>query len=129
MFLNILIFVFPAYKRLQAIHYSDSHRRTRPDLATIMDATRGIVFLGTPHRGSDAITLPKLIASVIEACQDVNVNLLQDLEKESETLDRIGDSFSQILDRRTFKVFSFEEEFGMGGRKVSLAYMRMPQWN
>ena len=94
-----------------------------------MDATRGIIFLGTPHRGSDATTLPKLIASVIEAFEDVNVNLLQDLERESETLDRIGDSFSQIFDRRAFTVFSFEEELAIGGRKVCLGYMRMPQLN
>ena len=92
-----------------------------------MDATRGIVFLGTPHRGSDATTLPKLIATVIGAFQEVNVNLLQDLERESEILDRIGDSFGQILDRRTFTVFSFEEELAMGGRKVRLGYMRPPQ--
>lgn len=72
---------------------SDSHRRTRPDLATTMDATRGIILLGTPHRESDATTLPKMIASVIKAFEDVNAGLLQDLERESETLDRIGDSF------------------------------------
>ena len=88
-----------------------------------MDATRGIVFLGTPHRGIGAATLPKLIASVIQAFQDVNVELIQDLERESQTLDRIGDSFGQILDRRTFTVFSFEEELAMGGKKVCMAYM------
>ena len=74
-------------------------------------------------------TLPKLIASVIEACQDVNANLLQALERESETLDRIGDGFGQILDRRTFTVYSFEEELAMGGRKVRIAYMRIALWN
>ena len=115
--------MFFSLTEFQAIHYSDSHRRTRPDLATIMDATRGIVFLGTPHRGSDATTLPKMIASVIAAFQDVNVNLLQALERESETLDRIGDSFGQILDRRTFSVYSFEEELAIVGRKVSIVYM------
>ena len=123
MLLNIFIFVFRSYRRFQAIHYSDYHRRTRPDLATITDATRGIVFLGTPHRGSDATTLPKLIASVIEVFQDANVNLLQDLKRDSAMLDRIGDSFCQILDRRTFTVYSFEEELAMGGRKVRIVYM------
>ena len=104
------------------MHYSDFHRTTKPDLATILDATCGIVFLGTPHRGSGLTTLPKLVASIIQAVQDVNVDLIKDLERESQTLDRVSDYFGQILDRRTFTVFSFEEELAVGGgRKVCRA--------
>lgn len=67
-------------------------------------------------------TLPKLVASIIKAVQDVNVDLIRDLERESQTLDRIADSFGQILVRRMITVFSFEEELGMGGgRKVCSA--------
>ena len=106
----------------QAMHYSDTHRTTKPDLASILDATHGIIFLGTPHRGSSVTTLPKLVASIIQAVQDVNVDLIRDLERESQTLDRIADSFGQILVRRMITVFSFEEELGMGGgRKVCSA--------
>ena len=73
-------------------------------------------------------TLPELIAAVVQACQEVNMDLIQDLERESQTLDRIGDSFSQILDRRRIAVFSFEEELAMpGGKKVCIAYMPMAQ--
>ena len=91
-----------------------------------MNATRGIVFLGTPHRGIGANTLPGLITAVVQACQEVNMDLVQDLERESQTLDRIGDSFSQTLDRQRLTVFSFEEELAMpGGRKVCIAYMPM----
>ena len=110
------------------MHYSDYHRRTKPDLATILDATRGIIFLGTPHRGSGLTTLPKLVATIIQAVQDVNVELIRDVEMNSQVLDRIADAFSQILDRRTFMVFSFEEELAMrGGRKVCIANMAMIQ--
>ena len=79
------------------------------------------MFLGTPHRGSAVTTLPKLIASVLQAVEEVNLDLIRDLEVNSQTLDRIGDGFSQILDRRTFMVFSFEEELAMEGRKVCIA--------
>ena len=49
------------------------------------------------------------------------MDLLRDLEINSQTLDRIADSFSQILDKRTLMVFSFEEELAMGGgRKVCI---------
>ena len=104
------------------MHYSDNHRTTRPDFATLLNATRAIVFLGTPHRGVGGTTLPKLIGSVIQAFQEVNMDLMEDLERESQTLDRIGDHFGQILDRQRLTVFSFEEELAMaGGRKVCIA--------
>ena len=71
-------------------------------------------------------TLPKLVANVIQAVQDVNVQLIRDIETNSQTLDRIADSFGQIMDRRMFTVFSFEEELAMrGGRKVCIGYMAM----
>ena len=101
---------------------------TRLDLATILDATRGIVFLGIPHRECGVTTVPKLVASILQAVQDVNVDLIRDLERESQTLDRIGDGFGQILDRRIFTVYSFEEELAMGaGRKVCITCMAMAQ--
>ena len=71
-------------------------------------------------------TLPKLVATIIQVVQDVNVKLIRDVEMNSDTLDRIADSFSQIMDRRTFMVFSFEEELAMqGGRKVCIGYVVM----
>ena len=58
----------------------------------------------------------------MQAFQEVNTDVVQDLERESEVLDRIGDSFGQILDRQRLTVFSFEEELAMpGGRKVCIA--------
>jgi hypothetical protein len=62
-------------------------------------------------------TLAKLVAQV--ALQNVNHDLIQDLERDAQTLDRIRDSFSWILDKRVLKVWSFEEELAVtGGGKV-----------
>ena len=56
-------------------------------------------------------SLAKVVASVANvALQNVNTSLIRDLERDSETLDRIGDRFSRILYRRTLTVWSFEEE-------------------
>ena len=130
MYVNQINLRHPYKLSFQAIHHLDNHRTNRLDFATILDATRGIVFLGTPHRGTGATTLPKLIAFVVQAFQDVNMGLIQDVEMESQTLDRIGDSFGQILDRQRLTVFSFEEELPMPlGRKVCAAYMPMTQSN
>jgi protein SERAC1 len=68
-------------------------------------------------------TLAKLVASVAQvALQNVNRGLIRDLERDSQTLDRIRDSFSRILDKRVLKVWSFEEELAIkGGGKVYVA--------
>ena len=66
-------------------------------------------------------TLSKLVVSVIQAVQDVNVDLIRDLEKESQTLGRIGDSFGQILHRLNFTVFSLRG-IGYGGREEGMLY-------
>ena len=109
----------------QALDYSDSHQTTEPELASIVQATRGILFFGTPHRGTGAVSFAKAVAFVVQAVQDVNfanVNLIRDLERESPMLDRIRDRFCQIMDRRAISVFSFVEELAMlDGRRVSVA--------
>jgi len=65
-------------------------------------------------------SLAKVVASVARvALQNPNESLIQDLERDSQTLDQIRDSFSRILDKRTLAVWSFVEELAMkGGRKV-----------
>jgi hypothetical protein len=56
------------------------------------------------------------VATVAQiALPSINSNLIRDLEGGSEILDRIGDSFSRILDKRTFVVWSFVEELATSG--------------
>jgi len=48
-----------------------------------------------------------------------------DLERDPQTLDRIGDSFVRILDKRTLKVWSFAEELAITGvGKVCMSPIR-----
>ena len=70
-----------------------------------------------PHRNF------QLVAAIIQAVQDVNVEVIRDIETNSQTLDRIADSFSQILDRRTFTVFSFEKNWQCGEGRRCVGYM------
>ena len=67
-------------------------------------------------------SLAKVVTSVARvALQTKNDDLIRDLEKDSQTLDRIRDSFSQILDKRTLIVWSFVEALPIkGGRKVCI---------
>ena len=69
-------------------------------------------------------SLANVVASVAKvALQNPNANLVRDLQRDSQTLDRIADSFSRILDKRTLTVWSFVEELAIPGiGKVCIPY-------
>jgi len=61
-------------------------------------------------------SIANVVASVAQiALQNPRVDLIRDLERDSQTLDRIGDSFGRILDKRTLAVWSFAEELALKG--------------
>ena len=111
-----LMYILPG----QALDQSDRSKGTLDHLAQIFPATKGIIFLGTPHRGSGTISLAKVVAAVAKvAFQSTNNSLIRDLERDAQTLDRLQHSFSQMLVKRTLRVWSFYEEFptqGMRGK-------------
>jgi hypothetical protein len=58
-------------------------------LKEILPQTYGIIFLDAPHLGT---------------------TILQDLEVNAQTLERIESGFSRILEERPIQVYSFQEE-------------------
>ena len=79
----------------------------------IVPTTAGICFLGTPHRGSNSATIGKIAFQITKAAgKSPNTKILQGLERNSETLDTIGDDFSQTMLKygSNMKVYSFREE-------------------
>ena len=78
------------------------------------------------------MSLAKVVASIAQvALQNLNVNLLQDLERDSQILDQIRDNFHRILDKQTLTVWSFGEELataGMGKVDISSAYTNYPNY-
>ena len=71
-----------------------SHDR-HSNLAPIYANTRGVIFLGTPHRGSGAATLGEVLAKIAFLHQP-NTGLLQSLRADSRTLERQCDEFVTI---------------------------------
>lgn len=89
-------------------------------LKEILPAIYGIIFLGTPHRGSPAATLGKIAQEITKILwKPPNMSVLRDLEVSSQTLDRIGRGFSQILEERPLQIYSFHEELPTKGIMVS----------
>lgn len=90
-----------------------------------MSNTSGIIFLGTPHRGSNAASYGRMVYLLAKAFafQSANTKLLTALEKNSETLDRISTEFFQTLETyKNLRIASFAEErqvrLGMFGMQI-----------
>lgn len=76
---------------------------------SIFDATSGIIFLGTPHRGSSAASLGSIAARVARYSLLINPNmrLLQKLQLYNDFLSEKSHQFSKICS--SFRIFSFYE--------------------
>ena len=88
-------------------------------LKAILPATYGIVFLGTPHRGTSVATLGKIAQDITKILwKSPNMSVLRDLEISSQTLDRVSRGFSQILVDTPIEIHSFREELPTNGIMV-----------
>jgi protein SERAC1 len=73
-----------------------SHDR-HPTLGEIYTHTKGIIFLGTPHRGSDKENLGEVITQVAKhLLLQPNKQLLQTLQYNSHILENQRDQFTTI---------------------------------
>ncbi|KAI4178404.1 MAG: hypothetical protein LQ346_007462 [Caloplaca aetnensis] len=92
-----------------ALNRSSATAGTR--LKDVVPHTYGVIFLGTPHRGSNSASIGKIAYQItLIATKRPNIKLLQGLEKQSEILDRIGDSFNQTILKHGLSIYSFREE-------------------
>lgn len=78
----------------------------------VFSATKGVIFLGTPHRGASGQyaevgeQLRRLVGIFLHGS---NSHLLSSLKSDSETLPRISEDFHRLCDESPFLVFSFVE--------------------
>ncbi|KAL2289344.1 hypothetical protein FJTKL_02347 [Diaporthe vaccinii] len=103
----------------QAAHSAQEEERD------VVSNTRGIIFLGTPHSGSNSASYGRVAYSLTKvfAFQSAKTKLLTALEKNSETLDRISTAFYQTLETyKNLRIASFSEEkqvrFGVFGMQI-----------
>ncbi|TAQ90814.1 hypothetical protein B7494_g887 [Chlorociboria aeruginascens] len=75
----------------------------------IFDATVGIIFLATPHKGSFAANFGSIVASVAHLSMlfKPNTRLIRRLERHNDFLSEKSHHFSKICSR--IKIFSFYE--------------------
>ena len=79
---------------------STARQRPETHLRKVLDCTRGIIFLGTPHHGSGLTHWAEKLAQAIGLVKQTNQQILAVLERDSEVLARIQDSFHVMIRSR-----------------------------
>jgi hypothetical protein len=84
----------------------------------IVESTRAVVFLGTPHRGSAEMAalgdvVRKVAGTIIRA--DTNSTILRALGLDSPELELCRESFISQWRIYDFRVKTFQEAFGISG--------------
>ncbi|KAH6981802.1 Alpha/Beta hydrolase protein [Ilyonectria sp. MPI-CAGE-AT-0026] len=97
-----------------------SRNNPEPHLRGIFDCTKGIIFLGTPHRGSWMADWARIPASALGIVKSINKSLLTILETDDKYLQSVQDRFwSMVREQqqagRDLEVTCFFEELPLSG--------------
>ena len=86
----------------------------RDDEAQIFESTYGLIFFGTPHRGSSLAEWGEILRRVSAISGfDTNSNLLQGLKPDSERLEELREEFNKMLHEKEWMITSFQETTGI----------------
>lgn len=103
-----------------------SRNNPEPHLRRIFDRTKGIIFMGTPHKGSWMADWAQVPASALGLVKSTNKSLLETLETDDQFLESIHIDFWSMIRElresgRRLEVTCFFEELPMPyvGRVVS----------
>ena len=107
----------------ELLRRSNGCRLEQPDLRKVFEATKGILFFGTPHHGADLrgflLRVAKFAATTLGF--NFNENIINSLRPSSERLDELRDEFTPLATDQKWIIHSFQEQLGVaifGGRKV-----------
>jgi hypothetical protein len=100
---------------------------SRETASFVAKATVGVVFLGTPHRGSECAKWAQLIAwSGKQLGLTTEYKILTDLQKDSETLKNVLHEFSLWLFHMSVPTVCFYEQYKTDyGAKVGAKWKEM----
>ncbi|ETS78261.1 hypothetical protein PFICI_10323 [Pestalotiopsis fici W106-1] len=98
---------------------SFSNGSNDPETKSVVQNTAAIVFLGTPHRGSQWAALGETARRIVAAVgMDTNHKILDSLGLQTSELNRVQTSFSNVWNTYGFRVKTFQE--GLGFKPTSV---------
>ena len=95
-----------------------------PALRDIYNSTEAILFLGTPHRGSNKAEYAEIVRKIVSVSGfDTTDQSIRALQVDSSELALIHELFMKLYGRqdRHFKVFTFQEAKGVAG----ISYLKL----
>ncbi|CAF3536662.1 unnamed protein product [Fusarium graminearum] len=78
-----------------------AHERAQQHLEDIANFTRGVIFLGTPHRGSSLAKIGELVSRSYGMIKESNTDIVRVLTEDSEVRARIQDGFLSLIKMRS----------------------------
>ena len=105
--------------------YSSASREN--DLNEVVQFTKAVIFLGTPHRGSfDIVALgEKARKSANALLMDTSSATLDSLGLKNSDLERCQESFSRTWANYGFRVKTFQEALPMSGLNIGPLNMKV----
>lgn len=86
------------------------HAKARSDqYGDILEATKAIVFFGTPHQGSDTATWMTYLCAISRGLGVKSAKVTHELERWSDPLVELTTNFSELAPRFLISTF-FEEQ-------------------
>lgn len=102
-----------------------AHERSdEPEYKDVLDNTKGIAFLGTPHRGSDSAWWGAVVANIVKGLSigtSTNSRLVSDLKRDSTSLGSISTQF--VHRTKGVRIYTFYETRKTGSIVVRLSLM------
>lgn len=107
---------------IQAIMTAHNRRDKQPEYMDLLDSIKGVLFMGTPHQGSEIASLGSVCADVLEAVslgRNTNSPLIKELKESSNTLQDISHAFAHLGADLSVHSFFETEKMDFLGNVVS----------
>lgn len=78
---------------------------------SILDSTKGVIFMGTPHRGSELVPWTMVLSNLVNVAtsgRGIRKSLLRNIDRDSEMLGEISRQFTHRAAK--LKIMSFVEQ-------------------
>jgi hypothetical protein len=112
---------------LKALFQSSiANKDNRPDHKSIELSTYGMILLGTPHQGSDAVDFAMQLLRIKSLYSQTNDQVLKDLRRDSPELRAHISNFTSISGRFDTKFFYEAYETKVGGVQTHVCDLYWP---